>query len=540
MATSSVFSSRRTQVRQADTKNAAGGAAYTLGVKEALARYAVTNTFGGTFYASAENQLRDLQNMITQVDDEFIAALAVYSRKAAHMKDMPAFLLSALSVRSPSLLKAVFPLVADNAKMVKNFVQILRSGTTGRRSLGTVPKRLVQRWLRDRTSQQLINDSVGGNPSLVDLLKMVHPRPADKHQEALFGVLLGRQVESEALPVEWHALKAFHRGETNTPPNVSFQLLTGQPLENAQWTEIAKNAPWQMTRINLNTFLRHGVFDSPDMVKMVAQRLSSAEQIRKARVLPYQLLSAYANVDDGMPRAIVSALHDAMEIACENVPSWPGKKLVIAVDVSGSMKNSVTGSRAGATSKVRCVDAAALMASALLRKNPDAHIVCFEGRVRTCHLEPRDTVMTNAMKMAALAGGSTECGVAMSLIKDKYPDADLVVFVSDNESWRQYGHQSRFQSSETDLSTQWASYRRKNASAKMVLLDVTPTMDSQNYTQDRVLNIAGFSDAVFTALDGFLMHDARGEGYWEGVIHASYQEILRGTESSRTEDEVES
>lgn len=540
MATSSVFSSRRTQVRPADTKNAAGGAAYTLGVKEALARYAVTNTFGGTFYASAENQLRDLQNMITQVDDEFIAALAVYSRKAAHMKDMPAFLLSALSVRSPSLLKAVFPLVADNAKMVKNFVQILRSGTTGRRSLGTVPKRLVQRWLRDRTSQQLINDSVGGNPSLVDLLKMVHPRPADKHQEALFGVLLGRQVESEALPAEWHALKAFHRGETNTPPNVSFQLLTGQPLENAQWTEIAKNAPWQMTRINLNTFLRHGVFDSPDMVRMVAQRLSSAEQNRKARVLPYQLLSAYANVDDGMPRAIVSALHDAMEIACENVPSWPGKKLVIAVDVSGSMKNSVTGSRAGATSKVRCVDAAALMASALLRKNPDAHIVCFEGRVRTCHLEPRDTVMTNAMKMAALAGGSTECGVAMSLIKDKYPDADLVVFVSDNESWRQYGHQSRFQSSGTDLSTQWASYRRKNASAKMVLLDVTPTMDSQNYTQDRVLNIAGFSDAVFTALDGFLMHDARGEGYWEGVIHASYQEILRGTESSRTEDEVES
>lgn len=540
MATSSVFSSRRTQVRQADTKNAAGGAAYTLGVKEALARYAVTNTFGGTFYASAENQLRDLQNMITQVDDEFIAALAVYSRKAAHMKDMPAFLLSALSVRSPSLLKAVFPLVADNAKMVKNFVQILRSGTTGRRSLGTVPKRLVQRWLRDRTSQQLINDSVGGNPSLVDLLKMVHPRPADKHQEALFGVLLGRQVESEALPAEWHALKAFHRGETNTPPNVSFQLLTGQPLENAQWTEIAKNAPWQMTRINLNTFLRHGVFDSPDMVRMVAQRLSSAEQIRKARVLPYQLLSAYANVDDGMPRAIVSALHDAMEIACENVPSWPGKKLVIAVDVSGSMKNSVTGSRAGATSKVRCVDAAALMASALLRKNPDAHIVCFEGRVRTCHLEPRDTVMTNAMKMAALAGGSTECGVAMSLIQDKYPDADLVVFVSDNESWSQYGHQSRFQSSGTALSTQWASYRRKNASAKMVLLDVTPTMDSQNYTQDRVLNIAGFSDAVFAALDGFLMHDANGEGYWEGVIHASYQEIIRRTESSRTEDEVES
>lgn len=531
MATSSVFSSTRTQVRPANTKNAAGGVAYTLGTKEALARYAVTNTFGGTFYASAETQLSELQDMVAQVDDEFVAALAVYSRKAAHMKDMPAFLLSALSVRSPSLLKTVFPLVADNAKMVKNFVQILRSGTAGRRSLGTAPKRLVQRWLRDRTPQQLINDSVGGNPSLVDLIKMVHPRPADLQQEALFGVMLGRQVEEGALPAEWSALKAFHRGETNTPPDVSFQLLTGQPLLKAQWVEIAKKAPWQMTRINLNTFLRHGVFDSPDMVALIAQRLSCAELIRKARVLPYQLLSAYTNVDPGMPRAIVSALHDAIEIACENVPSWPGKKVVIAVDVSASMKDPVTGKRAGATSKVRCVDVAALMASALLRKNPDAHIVCFEGRVRTCHLEPRDTVMTNAMKMAALAGGSTDCGAAMRQIQTAHPDADLVVFVSDNESWKQYGHRGRSARQGTDLSELWASYRRKNPTAKMVLLDVTPTMDSQNYTQDRVLNIAGFSDAVFTALDGFLMHDARGEGYWEGVIHHAYQQALKGRES---------
>lgn len=527
MATSSVFSSSRAQVKGADTHNAAGGAAYTLGAKEALARYAVTNTFGGTFYASAETQLRELQDMVMKVDDEFIAALAVYSRNAAHMKDMPAFLLSVLSSRSPSLLKAVFPLVADNAKMVKNFVQILRSGTTGRRSLGTAPKRLVQRWLRDRTPQQLINDSVGGNPSLVDLLKMVHPRPADLQQEALFGALLGRQVTHDALPAEWHALKAFHRGETDTPPKVAFQLLTGQPLTKSQWVEIAKNAPWQMTRINLNTFLRHGVFDSPGMVQVVAQRLVSADLIRKARVLPYQLLSAYANVDDGMPRAIVSALHDAMEIACENVPSWPGKKLVIAVDVSGSMKNSVTGTRAGATSKVRCVDAAALMSSALLRKNPDAHIVCFEGHVRKCSLEPRDTVMTNAMKMAALAGGSTDCSAAMLKISAEHPDADLVVFVSDNESWKQYAHTDRHRGNGTDLASMWASYRRKNKTAKMVLIDVTPTMTSQNYTQDRVLNIAGFSDAVFTALDGFLQHDARGDGYWEGVIQAAYQQATR-------------
>ena len=66
------------------------------------------------------------------------------------MKDMPALLCALLSVNGPGLLAEVFDRVIDSPKMLRNFVQIMRSGVVGRKSLGTLPKRLVLAWLEGR------------------------------------------------------------------------------------------------------------------------------------------------------------------------------------------------------------------------------------------------------------------------------------------------------------------------------------------------------------------------------------------------------
>ena len=77
---------------------------------------------------------------------EFIARVALYARTKGHMKDLPALLTAALSVFSPGLMAEVFDRVIDDGRMLRNFVQIMRSGVVGRKSLGTLPKRLVQAW----------------------------------------------------------------------------------------------------------------------------------------------------------------------------------------------------------------------------------------------------------------------------------------------------------------------------------------------------------------------------------------------------------
>src|SRR4028118_878339 len=97
-------------------------------------------------------------------------------------------------------------------------------------------------------------------------------------------------------------------------------MLTSLPLSADDWKAIARNAPWQMTRMNLNTFLRHGVFDDADLTFQIACRLSDPALIAKAKVFPYQLMVAFAQADAAIPAIVRDALQDAMEIAIANVP----------------------------------------------------------------------------------------------------------------------------------------------------------------------------------------------------------------------------
>ncbi|MCR5163847.1 MAG: hypothetical protein K6C40_07500 [Thermoguttaceae bacterium] len=248
------------------TRNEAGGQAFQFPACHALAQYAATGCFGQTFYATAETQLNEVLKYAAHPDvsEEFLAKTAIYARERGFMKDMPALLCAVLAARRSPLLEKVFPRVIDSPKMLRNFVQIVRSGVTGRKSFGTTMRRLIRQWLEARTETQLFNGSIGNDPSLADVIKMVHPHPATPQREAMYAYLLGKELtaeQKELLPQTVRQFEAFKAGETTEAPDVPFQFLTALPLTKEQWTEIAQNASWQTTRMNLNTFARHGVFE---------------------------------------------------------------------------------------------------------------------------------------------------------------------------------------------------------------------------------------------------------------------------------------
>ena len=199
-------------VPAADARNEEFAPAYALTPKQALAQYAATGCLSATFYAGAEEQLAKVLELCEQVEPEFIARTAVLCRERGLMKDMPALLLAVLAKKDAGLLALVFPRVADNARMLRNFVQIVRSGVAGRKSLGSAPKRLVREWLEARDDAALFRASVGQTPSLADIVKMVHPRPRDAAREALYGYLVGRHVNREALPELVRRFEAFKAG----------------------------------------------------------------------------------------------------------------------------------------------------------------------------------------------------------------------------------------------------------------------------------------------------------------------------------------
>ena len=657
MANKSLFQSLLSKlVSRTDCRNEAGGRAYQFGAKHALAQYAATGCLNDTFYASAQMQLDTVLGLCQQCDPEFIARTALYARQQGYMKDMPALLCAVLSTQSPELLEAVFERVIDDAKMIRNFVQIIRSGVVGRKSLGSLPKRLVRNWIERQKIETLFTASVGNDPSLVDIIRMVHPKPGTEERKAFFGYLLGKSYDAEKLPEivrEYEAYKnTLKRGETPARlPKVPFQMLTSEPLTPYEWIQIARNASWQTTRMNLNTFTRNSVFGKaknqvdpekkfppvshwqirrqferqiaaepvkptrvgykprksifagcalpmvkeilrqheeeerrkeerewqdrwqnylrayrkfeekkrnfengwqaevarleaarqeeirrylereeerqapvrsrektqepllaearPATLQTLAQRLRNPELIARSRVFPYQLMTAYMNAEE-IPHEIREALQDAMEIATANVPAVKGKVYVFP-DLSGSMWSPVSGYRGSATSKVQCVDVAALVSAAMLRKNPTAEVVPFGTDVALIDLNPRDSIMTNAKKLADYCAGGTDCSAPLRYLNGKNAIGDLVVYVSDNESWIDSGR-----GRQTDTVRQWDIFKKRNPSARMICIDVTPYGSTQAQERHDIINVGGFSDQVF----GLVADVAAGvgENHWVRMI----------------------
>lgn len=363
MANFNLFNTQSKSLPACDTLNASGAAAYAYTPKHQLAQLAVTGCLNSTFYATAESQLDQVLKLVAELDSRFVANAALYARQKGHMKDMPALLLAALTAQRSALVPEVFGQVVDSGKMLRNFVQILRSGATRRRSLGSQPKRLVQNWLNSATERQLLQASIGNQPSLADVVKMVHPKPSEAWREAFFAWVIGKPVDAQALPALTRDLLAFRSGASAQVPEVPFQLLGNETLSKEQWAAQARNMGWQGLRITL---------------------------------------------------------------------------------------------------------------------------------------DPRDSVICNAEKLAGIFGGGTCSSAPLKKLADSKARVDTLIMVSDNESWIDARRQG---ASETML--QWKRIKRTNPQARLICIDLQPGWATPSADRDDILNVGGFSDAVFDVIEQF-------------------------------------
>jgi 60 kDa SS-A/Ro ribonucleoprotein len=495
---------------RADTLNREVAPAYAYGPEHKLAQLAATGTLADNFYSAAETQLSEVLDAARACDPWFVAQAAIYARQSGAMKDMPALLAAYLTVADPDLAVPVFNRVIDNGRMLRNFVQIMRSGQVGRTSLGSRPKRLVQRWLEQASMPQLMAAATGKDPSLADIVRMVHPKPADAVRRAFYGWLIGRPYDVAALPAEIAAFEAWKADRSLPLPAVPFEWLTAFPLTAENWAVLSTRIGWQALRINLNTLARNGAFGVAGVTDAVAERLAERDALRKVKPMPYQLMMALGQAGEGVPLKVQAALEDALEQSLVRVPIVPGR-VVVCPDVSGSMGSPATGYRKGASSKVRCIDVAALVAAAMLRTNRETRVLPFEQTVVRLKLDRNARVAVNAAKLAAVGGGGTNVSAPLALLNAERAQVDLVVIVSDNESWvdaTRYGA--------TATMREWKRLKNRNPGAKLVCIDIQPYGTSQA-PQGRadILNVGGFSDAVFDTIARFVSGETR---EWVDII----------------------
>lgn len=515
MANKTLFSSALAKLLpRTNTVNQAGGAAYAYAPEALLAQLAATGTLADGFYADASTQLDKALEAARAVDPAWVAKCAIYARQAGAMKDMPALLTAVLSTANPDLMAPVFRRVIDNGRMLRTFVQIMRSGQTGRSSLGSRPKRLVREWLENASTRQLMQAATGNDPSLADIVKMVHPAPASAERRAYYGWLIGKPYDVAALPTEIADFEAWKADRSRSLPDVPFEWLTAFDLTAEQWGVLAGRMGWQALRMNLNTLARKGAFQVDGVTEMVAARLGSAEAIGKVRPAPYQLMTALAQVGDGVPLAVQAALETALDVSLARVPKLEGQ-VVVCPDVSGSMGSPATGYRKGATSVVRCIDIAALVAAAMLRSNPQTRVLPFEVKVVPLKLDPMARVAVNAATLAGVGGGGTCVSAPLALLNREKARVDVVVIVSDNESWLDPSRRGA-----TATMNEWNRLNARNPGAKLICIDIQPygstqAPDSKGDRKD-VMNVGGFTDAVFDTMARYANGNARN---WVEIVN---------------------
>jgi 60 kDa SS-A/Ro ribonucleoprotein len=156
---------------------------------------------------------------------------------------------------------------------------------------------------------------------------------------------------------------------------------------------------------------------------------------------------------------------------------------------------------------------AALFAAAVLRRNPDSVVVPFDTRAYPAPVDPQDSILSLAARLAQYGGGGTNCALPLAEANGRLRERRFVgcVLVSDMEAWVGVG---RYGS--TAVMTEWESFVKNQvrlhggdyAGPKLVCINLQPYATAQAPERGDILNVGGFSDAVFSVVAAFLANEA--------------------------------
>jgi 60 kDa SS-A/Ro ribonucleoprotein len=106
--------------------------------------------------------------------------------------------------------------------------------------------------------------------------------------------------------------------------------------------------------------------------------------------------------------------------------------------------------------------------------------------------------------LAGVCGGGTNVSAPLALLNRERAKVDTVVIVSDNESWVDPSR-----SGATATMDEWNRLKARNPGAKLICIDIAPYGTTQAASRADILNVGGFTDAVFDAMARFASGQAR-------------------------------
>lgn len=450
----------------------------------------LTNTIGNTYYAD-EQELLGLteqvhSDLLTMGDYDFAGKALVYARQKGFMRLQPVYGLARLvkEVNAGEVAKAIFNKVILTPKDLADFMAICKSLHEDKTEGGRRVKTLAGNWLLGLTEYWAIKygaEKGDGDYSLSDMIRITHPNAQGK-KLPLFDYLLAKATDLAELPqiAAFEALKVAKTDEEKAAAIRAGRL----PHEVASSFAGKSKAVWQAIAEEMPTFalLRHlRTLEELDLIvplrERMEKRLLGPDAIRKSKIFPFRLLSAFNKVTTPWVRDL---LRQAMNDALANVPALSGRTVVI-VDRSGSMASE----RAHGSGPF--LNTATMFGLSLARRADEARVFLYDDQVEEFAFSRVDSILSQALSIHER--GSTDTALPFRVLLDQQIVADTIVLLTDE--------QQNLGGPVVDAIERYQV--RVNPKVKVFIVDVAPYLEKVTPPDIRgVYYLYGWSDNVLS------------------------------------------
>ena len=468
----------------AQVANSAGGYTWPVDKWSRLDRFLVLGSEGGTYYVG-ERQLTQ-ENAVVVVEclaedgPRLVGRVVELSVAGRAPKNDPALFALAIAAglgdaETKALVWAALPAVARTGTHLFHWLQYLKAF----RGWGRGVRRAVAGWYTAKPAKDLVYQ-VLKYPSRDgwahrDALRLAHPKAPTVAHDLVFryatrgweGVLtlagvgdmeVVQLIEAvEALPHQAPGLAA----QTIARHGLTREMVPTALLTHAVvWEALLERMPLAAMIRNLGVMSKVGLLvPMSEAVRTVTRRLGDQNTLRGARVHPIALLAALKTYAQGhgmkgrnswqpVPQ-VADALDRAFYLAFENAPAT-GKRIMLALDVSGSMSARVNGME-----YLDCREASAAMALVTAAREPNHMFTAFTAGsnpsrwsprmgsgLSTLAISPRERLDDVVGRISGLDFGGTDCALPMlEALKQRWP-VDLFVIYTDSETWAGKVHPS--------------------------------------------------------------------------------------------------
>lgn len=507
--------------RTDQVENNAGGFVFSVGDWGQLDRFLLLGSTG-SYYASARKITIDnakvIEKLILEDGPRVVARIVEISDAGRAPKNDPALFALALCASAAD--------VGTRRLALQALTKVARIGThlftfaeyvNAQRGWGRALRNGIAQYYLGKPVEKLAYDLVKyqqrGGWSHRDMLRLSHPRAlaSEHHGERarIFDWVCGRKEELGG--TGYSLLRAYDYLKANPTVEVAVDAINtlGLPREGIPtellndkdvWRALLGEMPMTALIRNLGKMTAIGVLEPMnDETKAVVASLGNENKIRRSRLHPLTILIALKTYAQGHGdkgslhwtpvQTIVDALDKAFYLAFQNVVPT-GKRIMIALDVSGSMTQRL------ADSSITAAEGAAAIALVTAATEPNHMIMAFDQGIRQLEISPRMRLDDVLAKTRNVNGGGTDCALPWKEALKHGWALDAVVSITDNETWAGERHPCEAVK----------NYRAVTGiPARNIVIGMTSTGFTVNDPTDPLgLDVVGFDTAVPALISDFI------------------------------------